>query len=242
MFFPWVGMFEQLRLADVYVHYDDVQFSKGSFTNRVQVKTSQGIKWLTIPLESLRLGQRINEVQVSSPAQWAARHTSMLAQAYRGAPYRDEMLALVGDVYATSWSTLADLSIASMHAVFDYFELGQRTAFHRSSTLQVGGASDDRVLAVVRHFGGSRYVTGHGARSYLDHEMFEAAGVDVEYLDYEKRPYPQLHGEFTPFVSILDLIANRGRAGVEVLSSPSIAWRDFLHRSTHAVGGSHAVP
>ena len=44
MLFPWVGMFEQVALADVFVHYDDVQFSKGSFTNRVQLKTARRVR------------------------------------------------------------------------------------------------------------------------------------------------------------------------------------------------------
>ena len=51
MYFPWVGMLEQIRLADVFIHYDDVQFSKGSFSNRVQVKQPDGTSaWMTIPL------------------------------------------------------------------------------------------------------------------------------------------------------------------------------------------------
>ena len=65
MFFPWVGLFEQIRLADIYVHYDDVQFSKGSFVNRVQIKTNKGTQWLTVPLQNLTLGQEIREVQLS---------------------------------------------------------------------------------------------------------------------------------------------------------------------------------
>ena len=51
MFFPWVGFLEQLKLADVYVFYDDVQFSKGGFTNRAQVKANDGVKWMTVPLQ-----------------------------------------------------------------------------------------------------------------------------------------------------------------------------------------------
>ena len=51
MFFPWVGIFEQIRLADIFVHFDDVQLPWGSsFINRVQIKTKDGIKWLTIPI------------------------------------------------------------------------------------------------------------------------------------------------------------------------------------------------
>src|SRR5690242_11364734 len=74
MFFPWVGMLEQLRLADTYVHYDDVQFEKGSFSNRVQIKTQAGVKWLTVPLRDKKLGQRILDVQVDDASGFRRKH------------------------------------------------------------------------------------------------------------------------------------------------------------------------
>ncbi len=232
MFFPWPGMLEQLSLADVFVHYDDVQFSKGSFTNRVQVKTARGIRWLTVPLPGLRLGQRIDEVSVDADGPWRAQHLALLGDAYAEAPYAEEMLRMVRDLYERPWRNIAELAMASFEAVSDYFGLSRRAERARSSDLDIGGRSDERVLSVVRHFGGQRYVTGHGAKNYLDHERFEAAGVDVLYMDYRKEPYPQLHGPFTPFVSVLDLVANRGKEGRQVISSPAIPWREFIARQS----------
>jgi hypothetical protein len=232
MFFPWVGMLEQVRLADVFVHYDDVQFSKGSFTNRVQIKTGRGSRWLTVPLPGLRLGQEIREVRLAPVADWQASHLDMLKQAYAGAPHVDEMLRIVRDVYARPHVSLAELGVASLEALCRYFGVGECTRFVHSSALGVPGASDDRVLAIVRRFGGDRYVTGHGARNYLDHEMFEREGVRVEYLDYQRTRYGQLHGEFTPFVSALDLVANEGVEGRRVIASPAVPWREFLGRGS----------
>ena len=79
----------------------------------------------------------------------------------------------------------------------------------------------------MTHFEGDVYVTGHGAKNYLDHEAFERGGVHVEYMDYQRRAYPQLHGEFTPYVSILDLIANMGREGRDLICSGTVSWREF---------------
>jgi len=228
MFFPWVGLFEQVRQADIYVHYDDVQFSKGHFVNRVQVKTARGSRWLTVPLDGLHLGQRINEVTPADSQRWRQRHLALLTQAYRTAPFFNDMLALVEQVYALPVETLAQLSIASMDVVCRYFELAPHTQFFLSSNLGIAGSGSPRVLEIVKHFGGDVYITGHGAKNYLEHEMFEANGVRVEYIDYQKRPYPQLHGEFTPYVSALDLIANNGRAGKDAICSATVYWRDFL--------------
>ena len=226
MFFPWVGLLEQARLADVWVHYDDVQFSKGSFTNRVQVKGPSGPRWLTVPLSGRKLGDRIDAITVSSEP-FRARHLAILAELYRDAPFVDEMLALVRDVYAEDTTSLADLCIRSFDSLVRYFDLGIHPTC-RASDLEVSGSSSQRVLDVVTRLQGSEYITGHGAKNYLDHEAFEERGVHVSYMAYGLRPYTQLHGDFTPFVSALDLVANRGRDGREVMTSRTVPWREFL--------------
>ena len=63
---------------------------------------------------------------------------------------------------------------------------------------------------------------------YLDHELFEINGVKINYMDYKKKPYKQDFGEFTPFVSILDLIANLGEKGVNYICSNAIYWKEII--------------
>ena len=226
MFFPWVGMFEQIKLADCYVHYPDVQFSKGSFVNRVQIKTATGIKWLTVPLKNVSLGQTIGEVEINDDRDWRASHLDMLRQAYSDAPYKVDMLDLVRGVYEEKFSTIAELSIKSLEVVNDYYELTENTIFRDSRELKIDGFSSQRVLDIVKAMDGDVYITGHGAKKYLEHGLFESSGVRVEYMEYEKKLYSQLHGDFTPYVSILDLIANVGRAGNAYINSGTTHWRD----------------
>jgi len=70
-------------------------------------------------------------------------------------------------------------------------------------------------------------VTGDGARAYLDHEEFERCGIDVQYMDYKKLEYPQRFPPFTPFVSVLDLIANCGTDGRQQFVSGTVSWRNL---------------
>jgi hypothetical protein len=225
MFFPWVGMFEQIRLADVYVHYTDVQFSKGSFVNRVQIKTANGSKWLTVPLRDLALGMTIAEVLIDDSQDWRRRHRELLKQSYAKAPFVDEMLGLVDTVYGSDSKTIGQLSKASLAAVVDYFGLGASRRFLTIEELAVPGSGSERVLDIVRALGGTEYVSGMGGKQYLEHEQFAAAGIEVQYMDYRKAPYPQLHGEFTPYVSVLDLIANMGAEGERYINSGTVNWR-----------------
>ena len=227
MYFPWVGMLEQMALADVWVHLDDAQFSKGGFFNRVQIKTTDGTPWLTVPLAENKLGQRLNEAQPATH-DWQRKHWTTLQQSYATGPHVAEMLALVESVFAAGHASLAGLSAASMEALADSFEVMPETVLWSSEMAAIEGVGSERVLAICRELGAKRYVTGQGAADYLDHAAFDEAGIAVEYMDYEKRAYPQLHGDFTPFVSALDLLANCGQAGRDVIAPRTVCWKGFV--------------
>lgn len=231
MLFPWVGLFEQIKLADKYVHYSDVQFSKGSFVNRVQVKTTQGMRWMTVPLRKLRLGQRICDVQINENTDWRNQHREMLRQAYRQAPYAEHMLALVDNVYSRDYKNLGELSRATIETVCKYLGLDSGREFFDIRDLGIAGSGSQRVLDTVLALEGSCYITGHGARDYLQHSRFESSGIRVNYMSYRKHPYPQLNGEFTPYVTILDLIANTGKAGREYIDPDTVYWKEFLQHA-----------
>ncbi len=228
MFFPWVGMFEQIRLADTYVHYSDVPFSKGSFVNRVQVKTAQGTPWMTVPLKSFSIGQSICEVEIDDQKDWRRKHREMLAQAYARAPFMEDMLKIVDGVYSRRYDNIDELSKASIRSVCEFLGLDKERRFLDIRDLHIAGSGSQRVLDTVQALEGKSYTTGLGARNYLQHELFEQADIRVNYMDYEKKPYAQLHGDFTPFVSILDLIANTGRESSGYITSGSIYWKDYV--------------
>lgn len=231
MFFPWVGFLEQLKLADVYVFYDDVQFSKGGFTNRVQVKANDGVKWMTVPLAGHKMGQVIEEVNIKPKQEWVNCHLALLEQNLGNTEHFGEALELVKSVYNREHHGLASLARDSFMALADYFGICTETRFIDVAELGIDGASSQRVYEVVKVLGGTEYITGHGARNYLDHELFESAGIQVKYMAYGCREYPQQHGEFTPYVSTLDLIANCGKAGSSCICSDAVYWKEFLDES-----------
>lgn len=225
MFFPWVGMLEQMRLADYFVHYDDVQFPLGrSFTSRVQIKLADGIRWLTVPVQRKGI-QRIMDVRVDRSSDWRKTHRRTIRQALHGAPFFDDMMAIAEPVYSLETESLSDITIASMEAAARYYGFSAR--FLRSSEQRFRTTGTRHLLDIVQALGGTRYVTGQGARNYLDHELFESRGIAVEYMDYQKVEYRQLHGPFTPYVTCLDLIANTGKAGRNTIVSGTQPWREF---------------
>lgn len=228
MFFPWIGVFEQIKRSDLYVHYDDVQFPKGIsrkiFLNRIQIKASSGVKWLTVPV--LRKGtQLINQVIIDDSQDWRSKHLKTLRQNYSRAPYSEDMFDIVQTAYSLKTDRLSKLNIFIIEKISQYF--GISTEFKISSDHNIKGFSSERVLEYVLKFNGTVYITGHGAFNYLDHELFERKNIRVEYMDYNRTLYPQLYGEFDPHISILDLIANCGQDGRKLINSDTKYWKEF---------------
>ncbi len=227
-FFPWVGLFEQIRLADVFVHYDDVQFIKRNFHDRVQLKTQEGSQWMTVPKVGGSQERLINEVQIDNSQNWKRSHIDLLKHMYKKAPFLNDMLNIVNTVYENHYEYLHELTISSIMAVAEYFDLVHSRQFFRSSDLNVPGKSTKRLLDIVKVLHGDRYITGMGALKYFDFEQAELNDIKVEFMLYEKRPYPQLYQGFNPYVSILDLIANVGKNGSEFINSGTVFWKEFI--------------
>ena len=125
MFFPWIGVFEQINLSDLYIHYDDVQFPKGKsrkiFINRVQIKGASGTQWLTVPV--LRKGtQLINQVIIDDSQNWRDKHLKTLKQNYSKAPYSEEMFDIVRTAYSLKTDRLSELNIFIIEKISHYFE------------------------------------------------------------------------------------------------------------------------
>jgi hypothetical protein len=227
MYFPWCGLLEQARMADVFVHYDDVQFARGFF-NRVQVKTEHGIKWLSVPLSNQHRGQTIDECQIDS-TNWQSKHRETLRAANRNAPFLSEMLAVVDGVFTERYESLGSLARATISSLVRAFDLPQPIFVH-SAELGVSGSSSRRLLDITTLLEGNVYLTGRGALNYLDHSIFEERGIEVRYMDYSIGPWAQNHGEFTPFVTALDTLACLGPLAATALHSSTIHWREAIER------------
>ncbi|MFC5469727.1 WbqC family protein [Cohnella suwonensis] len=229
MFLPWRGLFEQIAAADDYVHYDNVQLPMGrSFTNRVQVKSETGVMWLTVPI--LRSGkQLIMDVEIDHEQPWRSRHLRTIHHLYSKARYYKEVIDVIHRIYENDTKSLSEFNIFAIEYIAQW--LGLNTRFHRSSEHPPHGAKSEGLMDIIQTYQADKYITGHGARHYLDHEYFERHHVGVYYMRYQKLPHKQLHGDFTPYVSIIDLLCNEGLQARNFLIPVTQPWRDFIHES-----------
>ena len=233
MFLPWRGMFEQLKLSDVFVFYDDVQIPKGGgkgrgFITRVQIKTKSGWKWLSVPVDRSGKGYQLIKDVCFQNADWRNRHLTAIKCAYADTPFFNEIYeSLVVPIYEYKTKFLNEFSINAIKKLSSY--LGTIPKFYISSDLNISLKEDpsQRVLGICRRFKADEYITGHGARNYLNYEIFEKNNISVKYMEYKCTPYPQLYGEFNPYVTILDLLFNVGPESCNLLDSDAVYWKEW---------------
>jgi hypothetical protein len=219
-YLPWLGYFDLLSKADVFVHYDDVQFDKHGWRNRNRVKGPKGAIWLTVPvLHHGRGGQSILEVEIDDRRDWRRKHLSTIGQLYAHATFVDSILPRLREIIERPWPRLVDLDLALIDWLAE--EIGISTPCYRASQLDIGGDRIERLVNLCEYFGASRYISGNAARDYLDVTRFAAAGIEVVWHDYAHPTYAQQHGKFVPYLSVLDLVLNAGARSLSVLSQPA---------------------
>jgi hypothetical protein len=211
-YIPWRGYFHQIYKADVFVFYDDVQYDKHGWRNRNRIKTHQGLRWLTIPVLSRQAPVEhtpINQILIDQRQPWNRKHWMTLAQSYAGAPCFSRYAEFLEAFYRHPPPYLSDFTIDLTVALARQLGI-EHTRFLRSSELSVAGTKTERLVQILSRLGADHYISGPAAKSYIDASQFTAAGIQLEYMEYNYPEYAQLYPPYDPQVSVLDLMFMKG--------------------------------
>ena len=209
-YIPWKGYFDLIGNVDEFVLFDDVQFTRRDWRNRNRIKTANGLKWLTVPVEMKgKYGQAIKDTRISDPS-WREKHWKSLYHAYSKAPCFSQCAARIEDVYQdASDEALSQINYRFLTAICGI--LGIDTKITWSTDYEATGRKSERLLDICGQAGATEYLSGPSARAYLDESLFKEAGIDVLWMEYDGYPeYDQLYPPFEHRVTVLDLIFHTG--------------------------------
>jgi hypothetical protein len=206
-YLPWRGYFDLIDDVELFIFLEDVQYSHGTWRNRNRIKTPQGRLWLSVPVHH-HSHSLIQEVEIDYRHRWVDKHVASLRQHYGRAPHFHTYCEPIFEILAGGERSLSVLNIALTRRIMGM--LGISTETRLSSEFAAAGAKDDRVLAILRACGATRYLSGPAAKSYLEPRRFTEANVSLAYKTYDYAEYPQLYGAFEGQVTVLDLLFNCG--------------------------------
>ncbi|MEO6562288.1 MAG: WbqC family protein [Nitrosospira sp.] len=206
-YIPWKGYFDLIHDVDLFIFYDDVQYTHSDWRHRNKLLTKNGPQWITIPAGH-DLKRLICEVEITDH-RWKRQHRSTIEQYYRNAPFFRELQPLLDFLYENSITNLSDYNQRAIKHLSTI--LGIQTQFTDSRLLAVNDRKTERLIGILKKVGATKYISGPSARNYIDESMFVEAGIELVYKNYPAYPaYPQCFSPFSSFVTVLDLLFNVG--------------------------------
>lgn len=218
-YIPWKGYFDLINTVDEFILYDDMQYTKNDWRNRNQVKTQNGIHWLTIPvLTKGNFGVKINEIKIKK-INWAEKHMRTINTGYLKA----KCFTQYGKLFQELYLNLQTDYLSEVNRIFITLIneiLGIKTKISQSSDYKLINGKTERLVDICEQVGASEYYSGPAAKNYIKEELFLEAGIKLNWVNYEGyREYEQLYPPFNHFVSIIDLILNEGKNSIKFMKS-----------------------
>lgn len=216
-FLPYVGYFQLLRAADVFVLYGEAQYIKRGYVNRNRMLADGAPRWFTVPVKSGPTSDPIDERPVADErdfARWRSKWIRILEAYYRQAPHYDEVLTFCRGLVAERPTSIGELASRSVRAVVDYLGLDVAVFPSRDLDYDRDDDAEEKVIGMCTNLGARTYLNPPGGRDLYSAGAFAERNLRLAFLRPELRPYPQVgrtSSEFVPSLSILDAMMHCDR-------------------------------
>lgn len=216
-FLPYLGYFDRLLKADVFVIMDNVQLVHPGWPTRNRIKGPSHPIWLSVPIVKRASSfQAILEARIDHTQPWQRQTTNTIRSHYRHSPHFETYFQELERLLTEEVDLLVDLNLRLLAFFFDALQIHIPTVV-RASELGIAGKRNEFLANAVQAIGGDTYLSGGGAGDYLDVEHFHQRGIKVVIQDFRHPMYPQRYGPFLPDLSVVDLLLNCGPDSATIL-------------------------
>jgi hypothetical protein len=209
-YIPWKGYFDLINMVDEFILFDDAQYTRRDWRNRNLIKTKDGLKWITIPVDVKgKYYQKIKETKVSD-SKWGKKHWHSIVCNYSKAKHFKAYRDIFEELYLNNSEIyLSKINYRFMKGICKI--LGIKTKISWSMDYKLINGKTERLVDLCQQANATEYISGPSARGYIDDNLFNVENIKLSYIDYSNYPeYSQLFPPFQHGVSIIDLIFNEG--------------------------------
>lgn len=224
-FLPYLGYFQLIAAADLFVAYENVAYTKKSWIsrNRLQGK-ARAPYFISLPTVKTTNGILIRDVRLCHTAD--KELTKLLRRIrtdYAKAAYFKEALVEIESMF--SMAPLTNLATFNTHClkwICNLLGLQTKLSLKHDDLL---GFEDElnthqysppfdiksqRVFELTSHFKANHYLNLSGGRALYGYDEFRKNGLGLDFLQTPNLEYLQFQDEFTPHLSILDTLLHCG--------------------------------
>jgi WbqC-like protein family len=207
-FLPYIGYFQLINAVDVFVVYDNIQFSKKGWFHRNRMLQNGADTYFTLPLKSDSDYLDVNQRFLADS--WATNEREKMLRKfkenYRKAPFLAANWPIIEDILSFENNNLFEFNLYSLKKTCDL--LGIKTEIKISSAVDIDHSlkGQEKVLAICTALKADSYINPIGGMELYDNQTFESKNIRLAFLKARLPIYPQFTNDFVPALSILDAL------------------------------------
>lgn len=208
-FFPYIGYFQLIQAADIFVFLDDVQYIERGWVNRNRVRNNNSWMWLTRAVEKAPRELPITQRRyIDSGPNCASDICQRLKTIYRKAPANAECLPIITSLLSSPECSVAHFN--RLHTESLARTLGIETPCIAASEASPRGPlkGQDRIIDLCHRLGATHYINPIGGITLYSKEIFEREGIQLNFIRTQA-PLVQLQPE-PSHLSIIDHLMHNG--------------------------------
>jgi hypothetical protein len=211
-YLPYLGFFDKMEKSDVFVIYDDAQFSKSDFHHRNKIRIYHEWRWLTVPVDKKKI--QIKDIKIRNDFTvkdnyWFENHFQAIRENYGESKFFHRYEDTLQRIYSGEHDYLIDLNIEIINMITN--ELPVKKKIIMSSEFGFSSTGTERIIEIVEAIGGDTYISGPGGHSYLETQLFEEHNIKLEFQDFHHPEYPQCYENFVPNMAAIDALFILGK-------------------------------
>ncbi|MBO7427954.1 MAG: WbqC family protein [Paludibacteraceae bacterium] len=203
-FIPYIGYWQLIKCADVFLICDDYNYIKGGWINRNRILNGKEPIYCNLTLDKASQNKMINETFIKEID--IDKQLRSLECTYHKSPNFEDGYKLMKSILSCPERNLAYFLENSLRVIADYLEI--KTKFRRTSEFEGNNLlkREYRIYDFCERLGADTYINAVGGMELYDFGEFKKRNIELEFLKTNEITYKQFDNEFIESLSIIDVI------------------------------------
>lgn len=214
-FFPYIGYWQLINAVDKYVIFDDVNYINRGWINRNRILFNEKPRYFNVYLKGASQNKLINEIEVDNEEKQVNRNLKIIEQAYKKAPFFQEVFPVIKSILCEKESNLARYNTVLLHKICRYLGIDTEIVF--SSDLQKDNRlrGQEKILDICMQLNATDYYNPIGGKELYNREKFFQKGIELHFLCSDEIKYKQFNNSFYCNLSIIDVMMFNSREKIQ---------------------------
>lgn len=209
-FLPYIGYWQLIHAVDIFVVYDNIQYTKKGWINRNRFLQNGKPEIFSIPLVKDSSFKNVDERNIS-PSFEKKHLLAQFSNAYSKAPFYKQNFEIIENIVNYDNENLFEYIYNSILEIKTYF--GIKTPIVKSSNIDIDHSlkSQDKVIAICKALNAGIYINAIGGQGLYNKGDFDSQGIKLNFIKTKNINYSQLIPTFVENLSILDVMMFNGK-------------------------------